>query len=108
MKRALKLPQLNRSWLMLAGAIALGLVATGLSHKAFKDHMAQIDAAARGAHRMVAVVVAKQDLPRGAHIEPRYFARREMPAEYVHATAVDPRHFGQYVGQRLGAALKRG
>jgi len=108
MKFALKVPQLNRSWLMLAGAIALGLVATGLSHKALKDHMAQIDAAARRAHKMVAVVVAKQDLPRGARIDPKYFAKREMPAEYLHASAIDPRHFGEYVGQRLGSALKRG
>jgi len=108
MKLALKLPQMNRSWLMLLGAIVLGIAATGLSHKALKDHMAAIDAAARGAHKMVAVVVAKQDLPRGAHIDPKAFAKREIPAEYVHASAIDPAHFGEYIGQRLGASLKRG
>jgi len=108
MKLAVKLPQLNRSWLMLVGAVALGIVAYGLSHKMLNDHMRQLDAAARGAHRMVAVVVAKQDLPRGAHIDPKFFAKLDIPVDYAHASAVDPKHFGQYVGQRLGAPLKRG
>jgi len=108
MKLALKLPRLNRNWLMLAGAIALGVVAMGLSHKLLTDRVAQIDAAARNAHKMVTVVVAKQDLPRGAHIDPRLFAVREMPVEYVHASAIDPKHFGHDVGQKLGSGLKRG
>jgi pilus assembly protein CpaB len=108
MKLALKLPRLNRHWLMLGGAIALGVVAMGLSHKLLTDRVAQINAAARNAHKMVTVVVAKQDLPRGAHIDPRFFATREIPVEYVHASAIAPRHFGRYVGQKLGSELKRG
>jgi len=108
MKLSLKLPQMNRHWLMLVGAIGLGIAATGLSHKALSDHMAAIDAAAHSAHKMVAVVVAKTDLPRGAHLDPKYFAKNKIPAEYVHASAIDPAHFGEYVGQRLGAPMKRG
>ena len=108
MKFAFKRPQLNRNWLMLGGAIALGIVATGLSHKMLQDHMAQIDAQARAAHKMVSVVVAKQDLPRGSQIQPSGFALRQIPADYVHASSIDADHFGQYVGQRLGAQLKQG
>jgi pilus assembly protein CpaB len=108
MKLAVKTPKLNRHWIMLVGAIALGIVALGLSHKMLKDRMAQLDAAARGSHKMVEVVVAKRDLPRGAHIDASVFARSKIPAEYVHASAIDPRHFGQYAGQRLGAPLQRG
>src|SRR5581483_7612747 len=50
----------------------------------------------------------KRDLPKGAVISPAVFARDRIPAEYVHASAIDPKHFGQYAGQRLGAPLKRG
>jgi pilus assembly protein CpaB len=108
MKLALKFPQMNRSWLMLVGAIALGIVAVGLSHKMLKDRMSALEAAASGAHKLVTVIVANQDLPRGAHIDPKFFAKDKIPVEYVHASAITPQRFGQYVGQRLGAPLKEG
>jgi pilus assembly protein CpaB len=108
MKFSLKRPQLNRSWLMLIGAIALGIVATGLSHKLLKDHMAALDAQAAAAHKMIGVVVAVQDLPRGARIDPSLFALRRIPSEYVHSSAVSPDQFGTYLGLKLGASLKRG
>lgn len=108
MKLALKCPQLNRNWLMLGGAIALGIVATFLSHKLLQDHMKEIDARARAANKAIQVVVPKQDLPRGAQIQPGMFATRDIPAKFVHASFIDPSHFGQYVGERLGAPLKAG
>jgi pilus assembly protein CpaB len=108
MKLALKLPQFNRNWLMLLGAIALGVVATGLSHKVLKDHMAAIDAEAAAAHKMIPVVVALRDLPRGARIDADLFGLRKIPSEYVHSSAVSPDQFGSYAGLRLGAPLKRG
>jgi pilus assembly protein CpaB len=104
----IRFPELNRNWLMLGGAIALGVVATLLSHKMLKDHMAQLDAQERAAHQMVTVVVAKEDLPRGAKIQPVVFALRKIPADYVHASTIKPDQFGQYVGQRLGSPLKQG
>jgi pilus assembly protein CpaB len=108
MKFALKRPQLNRNWLMLGGAIVLGIIATVLSQRVLKDHMAQIDERERRLHKPVSVVVAKQDLPRGTQIQPAMFALRNVPADYVHASSVKPDQFGQYVGQRLGSALKQG
>ena len=108
MKFSPKMPHLNRGWLMLGGAIALGVIATLLSHKMLKDHMAAIDAEVKGAHKMVTVVVPKQDLRRGTPIQAGMFAKRKIPADFVHASYVDPGHFGQYVGQRLGAPLKAG
>ena len=58
MKLAVKTPKVNRHWMMLVGAVALGVVALGLSHKLIKDRMAALDAAERGSHKMVTVVVA--------------------------------------------------
>jgi pilus assembly protein CpaB len=104
----LKLPHINRSFLMLGGAILLGGVALALSHKLLSDRMAQIDAEARAAHAMTKVVVASRDVVRGEPIGGENFAIREIPAEYLHAAAVHPEQFEELVGQRLGAPLKRG
>ena len=108
MKLAMRLPQINRNWLMLGGAIALGAVAMLLSHKMIHDKIAEIDAETRSAHKMVKVVVAKQDLARGAPIVPTAFAVREIPAEYVHASSMRPEQFENFVGQRLAYPLKDG
>ena len=108
MKFALNAPRLNRNWLTLGGAIALGIVATVLSHKMLQDHMAQLDAKARAANKAVTVVVPKQDLPRGAQLQLAMFATRDMPAKYVHASYISPEQFDHFVGQRLGAPLKKG
>ncbi len=108
MKFALKLPQVSRGWLMMAGAIALGIVAATLSHKLLKDQMALLEKAAHPNEHMVTVVVANRDLPRGTRIDPNLFKPAKVPAAYVHTSAIDPPHFGKYVGQRLGAPLKAG
>jgi len=104
----LNLPQLNRNWLMLAGAVGLGVLAMFLSHKMLSDRMAQIDREAHTHQTLVKVVVAKQDLPRGTKISPEGFAVRAIPTEYLHASALHPDQFAQYVGQRLAAGLKQG
>ncbi|HUI60950.1 MAG TPA: Flp pilus assembly protein CpaB [Steroidobacteraceae bacterium] len=93
---------------MLGGAALLGVVALALSHKVLHDHMAQLDAAERAAHKMVKVVVASRDVARGEPITADRFAVREVPVEYVHSAAIRPDHFSRYTGLRLGAALKRG
>jgi pilus assembly protein CpaB len=108
MKIPLRLPQINRSFLMLGGAIVLGAVALLLSQKLLRDRMAQIDAEARAAHTMIKVVVANRDVMRGEAVGPDNFALREVPAEYLHASVVHPEQFGDLAGQRLGAPLKRG
>jgi len=102
-----KLP-VSRNWLTLVGAIVMGIVAIFLAEKVLRDHKAKIEADLRGQHTMVKVVVAKRDLVRGAPILMENFSLRSMPAEYVHASALRPNQFSQYVGQRLAVALKRG
>lgn len=108
MKLALKLPQINRHWLMLGGAVVMGVLALFLSHKLLQGRIEQIEAKERAAHKMVKVVVAKRNLERGEPINPERFAVDEVPSEYVHATAIPPEHFRQFIGLRLGAPLKSG
>ena len=102
-----KLP-LSRNWLTLAGALTMGGIAVFLSNKLLHDYKAKIDAQVRAAHTMVKDVVAKRDLERGSPIVVENFSLREIPAEYVHASALRAKQFDQYAGQRLAVALKRG
>jgi|HubBroStandDraft_6_1064221.scaffolds.fasta_scaffold2097829_1 pilus assembly protein CpaB len=82
MKPALIRPQLNRSWLLLGAAMALGIVATGLRHEGAQDPLARLESQVRAAYRMVSTVAAKKELTRSAQIRPAVSARREVPAEY--------------------------
>jgi pilus assembly protein CpaB len=108
MKFALKLPSLNRNWLMLGGALLLGLAALGLSNKVISDKMAELDAKAKGSEQLVAVVVAKAALPRGAVIEKSMLAARRIPAQWVHSGTIDPGRIGQFLGQKLAAPVQPG
>lgn len=70
MKFALKRPQLNRRWMMLGGAVVLGIVATGLNQGEPHDRMAQLNVQVRAVNRMVSAVAAMRDLARSAEDQP--------------------------------------
>jgi pilus assembly protein CpaB len=108
MKFALKIPTVNRTWLMFAGALALGGVAMVLSNKLLHAYMAELDLRERTAHHLVEVVVASRDLARNEPVGADRFQKREIPAEFVPASAVRPEKFAQYIGSRLSTPLKRG
>ena len=78
MKISLKRPQLNRRWLMLGGAIVLGIVATGMSHGVLHDRMAQLDVQVRAVNRMVSAVVARRDLACNTQIQPAVAVTRAV------------------------------
>jgi pilus assembly protein CpaB len=99
---------LSRNWLTLVGALVMGGIAIFLTEKVLHDHKAKIEAELRGKHTMVKVVVARRDLERGAPIVKDNFSLRSIPSEYVHASALRPDQFGQFVGQRLAVSLKLG
>ncbi|ANA33594.1 Flp pilus assembly protein CpaB [Ralstonia mannitolilytica] len=98
----------NRNWVMLGIAVVLGLSATFLSNKLLRDRVASIEEEARRGRKMVSVVVAKKDLQRGDILNASVLAVREIPADYVHSTAILPNQFSQIENQRLVSPLKRG
>jgi pilus assembly protein CpaB len=103
---ALRKQRPGKSWLVLGIALSIGTVAA-LATRSFLTHQVQaIEARANG--RKVAVVVAKGDLPKGAHISTATVAVREIPAEYAHSSAVAPDSFDRIDGQALAYPVKSG
>jgi len=108
MKLPFQFQSLNRNFVTFGLAIGAGLIALLLTLKYLKDQREQIEAAAAGQHKLVKLVVAKQDLPRGAVVQAGDFATRDFPAEYIPSSAIDPKKFSRAVGQKLVAPLRHG
>jgi pilus assembly protein CpaB len=91
---------------MIMGAVGFGIAAALLSVVYLKARERAILESLKGPEqRMVAVVVANRDLPRGAPVEDGSFAVREIPAEYVHADAVLPGEYERFKGRAITTAL---
>lgn len=54
------------------------------------------------------VIVAKRDLPRGEIVGAETMAVREVPRDYVPASAITPERFDGYAGARLVAPMRAG
>ena len=107
---ALSKPQwrINKNWLLLFAALALGLGAAYLSDRVLTDHLQALEAEARKDKDMVAVVVAKQEIARGDAIQSSLFAVRQIPREFAQSDAITPASFEQMHNQRLAVPLRRG
>jgi pilus assembly protein CpaB len=70
--------------------------------------MDQLDAEANRGLEMVEVVVANRDLEKGDVLVADTVASRQVPKQYVHASAVVPASFSQIEDARLQVPLKRG
>jgi pilus assembly protein CpaB len=111
------LARINRMWLMLGAAIALGLIATWLSVNYLRTREARI--AEEIANRQkggptIAVVVPTKDLPRGTVLNDSVVAARPIAADLVYEEMITADQFDRVVGLRLlrpvqhGRALRRG
>ena len=98
----------NKNWLLLSAAIGLGLLSAFLMNKAVQQRMDQLDAEANRGLEMVEVVVANRDLEKGDVLVADAVASRQVPKQYVHASAVVPASFSQVENTRLQVPLKRG
>ena len=98
----------NKNWLLLSAAIGLGLLSALLMNKAVQQRMDQLDAEANRGSEMVEVVVANRDLEKGDVLAADAVASRQVPKQYVHASAVSPASFSQIENARLQVPLKRG
>lgn len=99
---------INKNWLLLAGAIALGGLAFFLSNKAITTRMTQLEEDARKGKTLVKVVVPNRALKAGEIIDSSVVSVREIPSEFVNKSAVDPESFKSVDGQALQVDIDRG
>lgn len=99
---------INKNWLLLAGAIALGGLAFFLSNKAINTRMTQIEEEARKGRTMVKVVVPNRPLKAGEIIDSSVVSVREIPSEFVNKSAIEPDAFKSVDGQALQVDIDRG
>lgn len=98
--------RINRSWLVLAVALSLGVVVAS-GTRAFLDvRVKEIEA--RGQGETVEVVVAKEALDKGAPLSAATVAVRRVPAPFAHSGSVRPEEFARIDGRTTSAALAAG
>jgi pilus assembly protein CpaB len=99
---------INRNWLLLAGALALGAIAFYLSNKSISDKLLEIELAATKGRKQVTVIVADKDLVPGDVISESVLAERNIPAEFVNASTIRKETYGSVLDQSLLVGVKRG
>src|SRR5688500_4638656 len=100
--------KINRSWVILAGAIVFGGLAVFAASRYISQTLATERAKLAPQVEMIDVVVAKGDLERGMNVGPENMAVRPMPREYVPGSAVTPDQFANVEGARLSVDMRGG
>jgi pilus assembly protein CpaB len=98
----------NKNWVMLGAAIVVGVGAMYAANAYIGYRISSFEEAQKRGMELVKVVVAREDIPRGARVGAEGFALREIPRAYVHKDAVMPESFGNAEGQRMNFPLDRG
>jgi len=100
--------KINRNVMLLAGAIALGVVAAMLSVNYVRKRVDEQTAAAKVEVRKTTVVVPKRDLEQGAVVTADDLSTRDVPVDYVPADAVTPENYLGVVDRMLRAPVREG
>ena len=104
----MNITSVNRSWVVLLGALIFGgLAVYGSSHYISQTISAEKARLAPNVQKMD-VVVAKADLQIGDLVGSENMAVRGVPKEYVPGTAVLPADFGAVEGAKLAVAMHSG
>lgn len=96
----------NRTWIIFGVAISIGGIAAFAARSYLTDQINEIEARAKG--ETIAVVVAKEDIPKGAKLSAANAAIREVPVEFAHSGAVTPDQFDRIAGQVIAYPIKSG
>ena len=99
---------LNKNWLLLAGAIALGGLAFFLSNRAIQSRITELEEEATRGKTLVPVVVASRPLTAGETIDSTVVSVRSIPSEYVNKTTIVPDTYDAVDGQALQVDVQRG
>jgi pilus assembly protein CpaB len=98
---------ISKQWIVFSIAAVCAAGSGFGAHHYLKSRVATIEA--RHAHgRMVKLVVANEDLPKGTHLDARTVAVRAVPEEWAHPFAIRSAQFDQYVDAELDTPARRG
>ena len=100
--------QINRSWVILVGAVIFGGLAVFASSRYISQTISNERAKLNPNVEMIDVVVAKGELERGSNVGSDNMAVRQVPREYVPGTAVTPEQFANIEGARLAVDMRSG
>lgn len=100
--------KLNKNWLLLTGAIAIGAVAFFLSYNAINTKMQMLDDEANKGKVMISAVVASRDLQAGELINSSTVSLRKIPKEFVNSSTITGENFETIDGQGLLVPVKAG
>lgn len=99
---------INKNWLLLAAAIALGGGAFYLSNHAIHSRIQEIEEEAARGKTLVPVVVASQPLSAGDLIGTGSVSVRQIPSDFVSRNMVTPDAYDRVDGQALLVDMDRG
>lgn len=100
------LDRINKTWLVLGVAVVIGGGAALFANRYFSTQMEEIEARARG--ETIKLVVAKDNLPKGATLSADNLAVRSVPKEWAHSNAVTPAQFERIDNAVLAFPVQRG
>jgi pilus assembly protein CpaB len=104
----MKIPKLNRSWVVLLAALIFGGLAAFSVSKYINQTVQAEKARLKPNEEMVEVIVAKADMKRGAVISNATVSVRPVPKAYVTGMAITPNQFNTVEGSRTLTDLRGG
>lgn len=105
----MKLPSLknvNKTWVVLGVALAIGLVAALSMRRFLSTQMAAMEARSR--HTTADLLVARAEIVKGSLLSRDNIAVRHVPLEFAHSGAVKPDDFERIDGKVIAYSLKPG
>jgi pilus assembly protein CpaB len=108
MKKMLVFASRHRNAVLFGCALAFGILAAVGTRGYISQQLALEKDRLKPKQRMTQVVVAKRDLGRGDVASADTMATRQVPVDYLSATAITPERFEQYAGARLTTAMRAG
>ncbi len=100
--------KLSKNTMLLAGAIALGLVCFFGANYYLRNYLMAAESRLAGSYATRKVMVASVDVPAGSILSAENIATRSIPDRYLASTALGPDSFDVVSGQKIMVSLKPG
>jgi pilus assembly protein CpaB len=97
----------SRQWIVFGVATACALAAGLGAHGYLKERVAAIEAS-QPHSKMVKLVVANEDMAKGARLTADTVSQRSVPEEWVHADALRPEQLDRFTNAELETTARRG